>query len=206
MNDKQRKQLGIMGGTFNPIHVGHLMLAEWAREAASLDEIIFIPTGQSYMKEQTQQVLSGEERFHMVKLAIEDREVFHCSDMEIRRAGNTYTYETMEELHKKYPDTDLSFIMGADCLFTIEKWSNAEKIFQSCRIIAAARNGSPLDEMAKKSRKLEQQFHGRIEVIPFLTMEISSTEIRNRIKQGKSIRYLVPEIVQQYILEQQLYR
>lgn len=206
MEEKKRKKAGVMGGTFNPVHIGHLMLAEWAREAASLDEIIFIPTGCSYAKIDKEDILDGAQRLHMVQLAIADREEFTCSDMEVRRGGNTYTYETMEQLKADHPETDYYFIMGADCLYTIETWSRAEKIFEACSIIAAARNGSPIDEMAVKCRELEKRYHGEIQLLPFMSVQISSTEIRSRVKEGHSIRYLVPEAVEKYIAEKQFYR
>lgn len=198
------KKTGIMGGTFNPIHVGHLMLAEWAMEAAQLDEIIFIPTGYSYMKEEAG-ILGGSERLELVKLAIFDRNEFSSSDMEISRGGNTYTYETMDRLCKENQDTEFYFICGADCLFTMEEWAHVQKIFQSCVVIAAARNGSSIEEMEQKRRELEVKYGARIMLLSFLAMEISSTEIRERIHDGKSIRYLVPEKVRKYIEEHHIY-
>lgn len=210
MNNRKRKKTGILGGTFNPVHIGHLLLAEWVREAAELDEILFIPTGYSYMKmESSMECLSsmpdGWERLRMIELAVAGRQDFCCSDIEVRREGYTYTFETLELLRKETPDTDYYFIMGADCLFTIENWRYPERIFRSATLIAAARSGMPVAEMEAKSRELEERYQGKILLFPFLSLEVSSTDIRKRIKEGKSIRYQVPDQVLSYITEKQLY-
>lgn len=132
------KKMGIMGGTFNPIHTGHLLLAQWAMEEAGLDGVLFMPTGNSYMKDKGE-MLSGPERLVMTQLAIRDRECFYCSDLEVKRGGNTYTYETLESLQFLYPQAKLYFIVGADCLFSIENWYCPEKIFRCCTLLAASR-------------------------------------------------------------------
>ena len=198
------EKIGVMGGTFNPIHVGHLMLAEWALEAAELDRILFIPTGCSYMK-QSNNVLDGEKRLKMVECAIQDNPRFAASGMEIERAGNTYTCDTMEQLKEQYPEASLYFIMGADCLYTIETWKAPERIFGSCSVIAAARNGASLNEMEKKRKELETRFQAQIRILQFPAIEISSTDIRSRVERGESIRYLVPEAVREYIQKNHFY-
>ena len=205
MSGIKSKKVGVMGGTFNPVHMGHLLLAEWTMEAAGLDSILFIPAGCPYMKNQGE-ILDGEERLKMVDLAIGSREDFFCSDMEIRRGGYTYTYETLEQLKAENHDTEYYFIMGADCLLSMENWVHPERIFRAGTLIAAARNGSPIDELEDKCRELEHRFHGSILLLPFLSMEISSSDIRNRVKTGKSIRYLVPDPVLDYITEKKLYQ
>lgn len=197
--------MGIMGGTFNPIHYGHLLLAQWAMEEASLDGVLFMPTGNSYMKESSE-ILSGPERLAMTKLATADRDCFACSDLEIKRSGNTYTYETLEILHKLYPGTQLYFIIGADCLFSIEEWRCAEQIFQSCTFLAAARNGMGMDALEQKRQELLCRYGADIHLMEFPHIEISSTDIRRRCKQGRSIRYLVPDGVREYIESKNYYR
>jgi nicotinate-nucleotide adenylyltransferase len=217
-----RDRIGIMGGTFNPIHIGHLLLAEWAKEMGELDKVLFIPTGISYMK--TGRAMepsgsigsgdsmepSGEQRLAMVQLAIEGNPSFEASDIEIRRLGFTYTYETLEILTQAHPDRDYYFIMGADCLFTMENWREPERIFQQAQLIAAIRGGqatrSLVAQMETKRRELEQHFHGKIMLMQFPEMDISSTDIRKRISRGQSIRYLVPEPVRRYIHEEHLYQ
>lgn len=206
MKEDNRKRVGIMGGTFNPVHVGHLMLSEWAREAALLDEVWFIPTGNSYTKQDKEYILDGEERLRMVQLAIQDHNAFTCLDMEVRRDGYTYTYQTIELLNKEHPELDFYFIMGADCLFSIENWIKPDHIFKGCTILAAARNGSPYNKMEAKCRELEQRFGGKILLMEFLAMDLSSSQIRERIKEGRSIRYLVPESVRCYIEKNHFYQ
>lgn len=198
------RKIGILGGTFNPIHWGHLLLAEWARDTFELEEVWFIPTGYSYMKA-NDEVLPGKERFHMVKLALEGNSFFRCLDMEIRRQGCTYSYETLEQLKHMYPDNDFYFIVGADCLFSIENWKCAERIFQSCTLTAAVRDRTSWNKLEDKRKELEQKFYCNIFLLPFVSLSVSSTEIRQRIRERKSVRYLVPDKVLKYIEEKGFY-
>ena len=198
------KRLGIIGGTFNPVHIGHLLLAEWALDFAELDQILFIPTGFPYLKKEPP-VLGGEERLRMVEMAVSHREDFLCSDIEVKRKGHTYTYETLEALSETYPDSRFFFIAGADCLETIEHWRYPEKIFKSCTLIAAIRSGTSLAEMKIKKLELTKRYSADILLMPFPDLAISSTNIRERIKQGKSIRYLLPDNIIKYIKDNSLY-
>lgn len=199
------RKIGIMGGTFNPIHIGHLMLAEWAMSEAELEEIWFIPTGRSYMKAD-RQILSGGERLHMTALAVADHPNFRCLDMEIRREGYTYTYETLETLKLQYPDTAFYFIIGADCLFSMDQWKNPERIMNNCTLLAAVRNAASMDEMEQKREALLARFGGNIILMPFVRMSVTSTEIRERIRRGLSVRYMVPDKTLSYIKEKGFYR
>lgn len=199
------KKIGIMGGTFNPIHIGHLLLAERAKEEMMLDEIWLIPTGCSYMKENTD-VLPGEERYQMAQLAAEDKPWMKCLDIEVKRNGYTYSYETLEQLHGMYPDYKFYFMFGADCLFTIEKWKYPERIFANCNIIAAVRNDASVEEMELKKRELEAKYDAQISLLMFPRLEISSTDLRERIRMGKSVSYLIPDKVISYIAEKQFYK
>ena len=192
-------KIGIMGGTFNPIHYGHLLLAEFAREEMQLDEIWFIPTGCSYMKEQ-RGVVTGTDRIHMVELAIKDYpSKMKCLDLEVKRGGYTYTYETLEELHERYPDYSFCFISGADCLFSIEKWRFPEKIFKQCSVVAAVRGNTSLEEMFRKIQELQERFGAEITLLRFPNIELSSTMIRKRIGAQKSVRFMLPDSVIDYI-------
>ena len=199
------KKIGIMGGTFNPIHTGHLLLAQWAMEEAGLDGIIFIPTGHSYMKAASE-VLAGSERLAMTRLAVAGQDCFLCSDLEVSREGNTYTYETLESLQNMYPQAKLYFIVGADCLFSIENWYHPEQIFRRCILLAASRSGMAMDRLEEKRQELEAAYDAEILLMAFPNIEISSTDIRKRCRQGRSIRYLVPDSVREYIDSHQYYR
>lgn len=201
------QKFGIMGGTFNPVHMGHLTLAEWVRDVLKLDEVWFIPTGSSYMKD-SRDILPGRERFHMVELAIQDNPFFRCLDLEISRKGHTYSYETLEQLRARYPEDMFYFITGADCLFAIDHWKNPERILGNCTLVAAGRGDVPLEVMTAKKKALEQKYDCReeIQLVPFLSLSVSSTQIRSRILQGHSIRYLVPDRVISYIEEKGYYR
>lgn len=201
---KERKKIGVLGGTFNPIHAGHLLLANWAREEAGLDEILFIPTGRSYQKND-EEVASPRQRLEMLRLALEGKAGFRISEMEIRRPGNSYTYATMEALGRELPFAELWFILGADCLHRMEDWVYPERIFGACTILAASRNGSPMEELQAKKHQLEERFGARIKLMSFPAIEISSTMIRDRIRRGLSLEYLLPDPVISYIKKERLY-
>lgn len=201
-------RIGIMGGTFNPIHIGHLLLAEWAQDYAALDEVWMIPAGSPYMKPPGE-ILPGRERLHMTELAVRGNSAIKCLDTEIMREGPTYSYETLELLKRVYPENAFYFIVGADCLFSIADWKCPERIFRSCTLIAAVRDGTAMDAMEEKKRELEERFkepRADIILLPFLNIPVSSTDIRRRIREGKSVRYLVPEDVLRYIKEKDFYR
>lgn len=198
------KKIGILGGTFNPIHMGHLLMAEKAREAADLDIVILMPSGISYLKTHLG-VLSGPKRLEMVDLAIQDNPHFISSDIEIMRQGNTYTYETLLYFKEQYPDSEVYFIVGADSLFSMEKWMNPDIIFNNCTILAAGRNQTTMSQMLEKKAFLEEMYHAKIQLLEFGQIEISSSMIRENIKNHKSIRYMLPEPVRKYIMEHQLY-
>ncbi len=199
------RRIGIMGGTFNPVHMGHLLLAEWVKGEAGLDEIWLIPSGVSYRKE-AQEVAPAEDRLRMAELAIKRNRYFKCLDLEVKRSGYTYSYETMEELTRAYPGDTFYFILGADCLFTLETWKYPERIFQCCKLIAAVRDDASPEAMEEKKKELEQRFSGEILLLPFVRLSLSSTEIRERIRQGKSVRYMVPDSVLTYIEGKRLYK
>lgn len=205
------RRIGVMGGTFNPIHAGHLLLAEWALTEVGLDEVWFIPTGVSYMKN-AKDIAAGEDRLRMTQLAVEDNSSFKCLDIEVRREGYTYSCETLEYLRQEYPEDSFFFLVGADCLFSIESWKDPERIFHNCTLVAAVRGETTLPEMEEKRRELEHKYQGacgtdgcRILLLPFISMSVSSTEIRRRIYDRKSVRYLVPDKVMTYIKEKGLY-
>ena len=190
----KKKKTGIMGGTFNPIHIGHLLLAESARDSFGLDEILFIPSGRSYMKREAE-VLDRRIRFEMTKLAIEDNPAFSISDIEIKRSGNTYTCDTLLLLKEQQPETE----------FYIEAWRKPEYIFRTCTVLAAVRDDKDNDKLAEQISCLEEKFGAHIFQITFKEIDISSTDIRMRLAGGQSIRYMVPDKVISYIKKHHLY-
>ncbi|MBE5865996.1 MAG: nicotinate-nucleotide adenylyltransferase [Lachnospiraceae bacterium] len=200
-------KIGIMGGSFNPIHFGHLMLAECAREEFRLDEVWFVPTGYSYMKQNDSEGKGplAVERLEMTRLATEGNSYFQCLDIEVQRKGNTYTYETLQELKSKYPENNFYFIFGADCLYGIEHWKEPEQIFNSCEIVAALRTDFVEEDMQTKINELQEKYNARIHFLPFREIALSSTDIRERVRKGKSIHYMVPESVIFYIEEKGFY-
>lgn len=180
------------------------MLAEYARDALFLDEVWLMPTGASYMKDE-RTIASAEDRMNMLNLAIEDNEFLKSSDIEIIRQGNTYTYETMEILVSQYPDTEFYFITGADCLFSIERWKCPEQIFDACTLVCAVRNGVFVEDMEAQKRRLEEIFGARVVLLSMPNIDISSTDIRNRIREKHSVRYFIPDKVFGYIQDRELY-
>ena len=200
-----KKKTGIMGGTFNPIHIGHLLLAENAKETFGLDEILFIPSGFSYMKSEME-VAPKNMRLEMTRLAIADNPSFLLSPIEVEREGNSYTCDTLVLLRREEPAADFYFIAGADSLFAMENWKQPEKIFHHCTVLASVREGSSNSELMDKISYLEDKFHADIRFIDMKEIAVSSTDIRDRIRMGKSIRYMVPDKVIAYIEEHHLYQ
>ena len=203
--EKRHRRVGIMGGTFNPVHMGHLLLAENAYSMFSLDEILFIPSGCSYMKDQTE-ILDGATRLHMTRLSIADNPHFSLSSMEIDRGGYTYTCQTLEQLGEENPETDYYFILGADSLFQMESWKDPEIIFQKAVILAAVREGRDIKELLEKAGQLKDKFKAEIHLVPIGNIDISSSDIRRRVREERSIRYLDHESVREFIEENNLYR
>ena len=201
----QKSKVGIMGGTFNPVHNGHLLLAEQAREYCNLDEILFMPSGNSYMKEHDE-IPDGETRISMTALAIEDNPYFALSTMEVERKGPTYTCETLAELKKLHSEIQYYFIIGADNLFSIETWWKPEEILACCTLIVALRGDKEERAILNKAADLKEKYNASIILLPERKFDISSTEIREKIKRGESVRYLLPDKVISYIEKNGLYK
>lgn len=199
------KKTGILGGTFNPIHTGHLILGERALDDFKLDSVIFMPSGYSYMKSQAD-ILPGEHRLNMTRLAVEDNPYFTVSDMEIRREGATHTADTLRELKGAEPETEFYYIVGADTLFMMEKWIEPDVIFSKCVVLAAIRDDIDPGELKHKAEYLTDKFNARIEVLTTSCIDISSRMIRRRITRHQSVRYYLPEPVRKYVEENGLYK
>ena len=155
------KKVGILGGTFNPVHMAHLIIAEIAREEAGLDDILFIPSGCSYLKDASD-ILPAKDRIHMTGLAIEDNSHFALSTIEIDRGGNSYTCDTLLELKHRYPDQEYYLIVGADNLFTMEEWKDPEVIFGNAKILAAVRGSKKRADMEEKIAELKEKGLGQV--------------------------------------------
>ena len=186
----KKKRVGIMGGTFNPIHLGHLILAEHAYEQLELDEVLFVPSGNPYMKEYGD-VLDAKTRIDLVGEAIEDNCHFALSRIEVDRGGNSYSYETIAALKEQNPDTEYFFMVGADSLFMMDKWMHPEKIFGEVTIAVAIRGGYTDDALENQIKLLEEKYNTKILRLHSRSVDISSSQIRERVRQGKSIRYMV---------------
>ena len=198
-------KIGIVGGTFDPIHIGHLLLGSFAREQLGLDRIWFMPAGMPYFKE-GKKVSSRKDRLAMTRLAVKGIEEADVCDIELKREGRTYTFETVEELNRTYPDDEFFFIFGADCLDQIQTWRFPERILAGCTLVAAARGkSSERKSLEAKAEALMKQFGGRILVMDFPVIELSSTMIRERAAAGLSLRFLVPLNVENYIIRRKLY-
>lgn len=200
---KKTKKIGIMGGTFNPIHFGHLLLGETAYEQFSLDEVLFMPTKNPYYKKLTNSV-TEEDRMQMVQLAIWDNSHFTFSGEELDREGTTYTVETLTNLTERNPDCAYYFIMGADSLYHIESWKDTEKVLQMAVILVAGR-GDLSSSLSSQIEYIENKYDASIHFLNSPSLEISSNDIRRRIRAGESIRYLLPREVEEYIYEHKLY-
>ncbi len=198
------KKIGIMGGTFNPIHYGHLFLAENAFEQLNLDKILFMPSKNPPHKEKPQQVLD-EQRVEMVKLAICNNPHFEISTFEMDRKGMTYTAHTLTLLKDENPDTDYYFILGADSLFMLQSWKDPQVIFNKCTIVAASRDHALEEDIQKHIDFLYEEYNARVLQVKMPTIQLSSGDIRKRISEGKSIRYYIPESVMEYIEQHGLY-
>lgn len=198
-------KIGVFGGSFNPIHLGHLALAEHARDAAGLDEVLFIPAYESPFKMGT----GGPESMHhfrMAELAVEDNEKFRITDREVVKNETSYTVDTLRELASEMPGDRICFIIGSDSFFKIEKWKGSEELLTNYTFVVAGRPGYKNDALMELSEDLRRRYGADIINVSVPQLDISSTDIRRRCAEGRSIRYLVPEKVRDYIEVHGLYR
>ncbi len=189
---------GIMGGTFDPIHLGHLFIAQEIFEQLDLDKILFIPNGTPPHKKAS---VSEEDRLEMVENALSDNPNFEVSDIELFKKEKSYTVDTLTELKEKDPDSDIYFIIGSDSVLSIDTWKNYEEIFELCTIVCYERPGFNVDDI-----NISEKLRGKIIFIDSILLEISSTDIRNRVFTNKSIKYLVRESTEKFIKMRNLYR
>lgn len=200
---KNFEKIGIMGGTFDPPHLGHLILAECVIGALELDSVIFIPTGKKVYKGSS--AASDSDRMNMTAAAVGDNPKFSVSDIEILNSETNYTSETLEKLHKINPEAEFYFIVGADSLDYMDEWHNPQKIFDLCTVAAVRREGFDYAAVRAKADFLKEKYNADIKCVQAPVIEVSSSQIRERVKGGRSIRYLVSEPVRRYIERNNLY-
>lgn len=202
--DGRPARLGIMGGTFDPIHIGHLACAEQAREAFELAAVVFIPAGNPVFKKD-RAVTPAADRLEMCRLATRSNPAFDVSAIEIERGGDTYTVDTLRQLRAHYPDNvELRFITGADAVASIVAWRESTAIADLARLIAVTRPGYALSE--ERRAFIEGRGNFAVDYLEVTSLAVSSSDLRRRVAAGASIRYLTMQRVFDYIREKRLYR
>ncbi len=201
-----RKKIGIMGGTFDPIHMGHLILGEQSYEQFQLDKVLFMPSGNPPHKRDRAGRASDNQRVDMVRLAIEDNPHFELSLAEMHETGYTYTYRTLEELKEYNPDTDYYFIIGADSLFAFDEWMEPERICRACTLVVAVRDHASYAELNREIQRLSARYNGNFALLDTMNIDVSSHQIRQWISEEKSLKYYVPDKVISYMKENGIYR
>ncbi len=192
-------RIGILGGTFNPIHIGHLLLADTAREALTLDRVLFVPTRQPPHK-RVRDLLPGPTRMEIIQLAIRDHPAFVASDIELQRKGPSYSIDTVSILRRQLPQAKLFLLVGED-LLTV-RWLAWTELKRLCTVVAVHRPGA---RPGSRQRQAGTRSRQGIKWLPMPQVEIASSEIRKRLKAGRSIRYLVPRPVERYLWQHRLF-
>ena len=204
--DNGQSRIGIMGGTFDPIHYGHLAAAEAARIEFGLCKVIFMPVGNPPHK-QSQAISDAEHRYRMTALATSSNSGFEVSRLEVDKAGITYTFDTMKELRNIYGEAPaIYFITGADAVLELLTWYKLGELLTLCKFIAVTRPGFDICKLEQKIAEITSKYGGEIICLEVPLLEISSTDIRERIKNGKPVKYLLPEEVEAYIHKNGLYK
>ncbi|MDG4827633.1 nicotinate-nucleotide adenylyltransferase [Asanoa sp. WMMD1127] len=197
-DDHGARRVGIMGGTFDPIHHGHLVAASEVADIFALDEVVFVPTGEPWQKD-SREVSPAEDRYLMTVIATASNPRFHVSRVDIDRQGPTYTVDTLRDIRSMYgPKTQLFFITGADALDRILSWKDTDQMFELAHFVAVTRPGFTLSD--------DHLPDDAVSMIEVPAMAISSTDCRSRVAAGKPVWYLVPDGVVQYIAKRHLYR
>lgn len=199
------KRYGMMGGTFNPIHLAHLYIAYEAKEVLNLDKVIFMVAGNPPHKKESL-VIDSKYRYCMVQKAIESYDDFEISDYEITKRGYSYTYETLQYIKGKENNIEVFFIAGADSLMDIEKWSNTDLVLDNCTFVAFNRGEYTKDILEEQKIKLENKYNAKIVLLDVANIDISSSMIRKRIAEEKRVDFFLSKEVIQYINENNLYR
>ena len=197
-------KLGIFGGTFDPVHLGHLILAETAREVCSLDEVRFLPAFSPPHK-QSSEISSGKQRAAMLDFATAGFREFVVDQRELKRKGTSFTVDTLAEMKEEFPDAEFYFLMGADSLVDLPTWKDPERIAELAQIIAVNRNNSSPEDLNSAVQQLPAEVQKAITILEMPEIAISASDLRLRISEKRSIRFLTPRPVERYILEEKLY-
>lgn len=198
--------VGILGGTFNPPHNGHIRLAGEFREKLGLDKILLIPTYTPPHK-QAKELASADDRLNMCSIIAETTDFLEVSDIEINRGGKSYTVDTLRELTKRYPENNYFFLMGSDMFLTFNLWREYREIFSLCTLCVASReNGSDYEKLIEYAKETFGEDWGKVRISPLEPMELSSTEVREALHRGEELSGLVPERIEEYIMKRGLYR
>lgn len=198
-------KIGIIGGTFDPIHLGHMALAEAAMREVKIQKVLFVPNHVPWMKKD-RFITSETHRIEMVKAAIEDEPAYELSLVDMEAGGDSYTYRTLEMLKERYPEDELYFILGADSLLTIEKWAHPDKIFCNAGILAALRDDCDMEKLSEQKDKLTEQYGADIRLLHMQEIDISSTFIREHFYDDMTVMDMLPGKTADYIRKHQLYR
>jgi nicotinate-nucleotide adenylyltransferase len=198
-------RLGIFGGTFDPVHWGHLVMADQCREQCGLDQVWFLPAGLPPHKTGAA-ISSGKERAEMLEFAVAGQAEFLVNRMEFSRPGKSYTVDTLGELHARHPDDELFFLIGGDSLHDLPSWREPDKVVELATVVAVNRGDRPLPDEKELTAHLGPGIAARVKLVTMPGMDLSSTDIRQRVREGKSIRFMVPRAVEAYIAEHKLYR
>lgn len=198
--------VGVFGGSFDPVHLGHLILAEICREAAGLDRVLFLPAPRPPHKDESD-LTPLETRVEMLQLAISGQPAFAVEDMEKDRPGPSFTADTLEELHRRRPEDHLFLLLGSDSLLDLPRWYDPQRILRLATLLVAARPGYPLPDLDALRADLNLPEHEplRLLVAEVPLIDISATALRRRIREGRTIRYQVPRAVEAYLRDKNLY-
>ena len=207
LSDGKGRRIGILGGTFDPPHLGHLLIAETARIALQLESVLFLPAGEPWLKS-GQRVTPSSRRLRMVQLAVADNPDFCVCDCEVRRSGATYTVDTLRELRAAYPDVaEFYFIVGSDVLGQFHRWKEPEAILSLCRLAVIERPGAPANGVVMLAERFPDAIAaGAVVSVAGPRVDFSASELRRILAAGQSARYQIPDAVADYISRHSLYR
>ena len=197
------KKLGVFGGSFDPIHNGHLSLCAQLADALALDRVLLVPTAQHPRK--GKMIASAQHRLAMCRLAAQTDPRFSVSEIELDREGNSYTADTLRQIKNEHPNAQICLFLGTDMFLTVQNWSRSDEIFRLASVAAGAREETDLVRLQAHLPVLQER-GARAVVIPITVRPMSSTQVRNAVREGREIRSFVPESVEAYILEKGLYR